>query len=291
MFEAHQSKHVTSFMKTLSSLRGNLESLNRQQSEFQQNKYLDSTSVQRLLHLIPEATQELLKSHPVEKLVNYHGGSSYSILRNDADLNPVIEAFGKMSNNYNAIWALKSIKLFLGLGVVSYHQKLVDEAKSMINGRIQQDRKALRETAEDIKALRITRSQVENGAGFNEGDFSFHPDAEMLSDHYQAMKALNLTEYFKKEPSKETGYMFSSDPELNTFGNSKVLQRGGQMLSLNDIYGHSGASFGWVCQQMHSIAKGWDEYVIACVRYRSQKLHELETAGVPGLLAQMDIQC
>lgn len=124
--------------------------------------------------------------------------------------------------------------------------------------------------------------KMETGKIFNKGDFSFHNDDKMLSDHYHVLCYLDLYDFFKKPWSS---YMFNNSKELILFNKEKVLTDiNGQPASIDDIYNHSGASFGYVCRQMqYIINNGWQAFVNSCLEYRLSLLEEYERIIVPGL--------
>jgi len=156
----------------------------------------------------------------------------------------------------------------------SYHKLLLETALTKVTSCISRLKKQLQGYHDELKELRLFKTQLDTGKTFAIGDFSFHRDCQMLSDHYIAMTTLGLVDYFKKEPSSLTGFQFCSDPELRTFGSTPILHLNNK--SVDDVYGHSGASFGWVCRQMHGVALGWDAYVQSCIDHKLQKLEDYE---------------
>jgi hypothetical protein len=92
--------------------------------------------------------------------------------------------------------------------------------------------------------------RVSSPRDYPEGDFFFKAvDQEICRDHYIAMNDLDLGEFFSQDIDH---YMFKNLPELDRFHSHPLVTK----------YGHSGASFAYMCREMQHISKsGWTNYV------------------------------
>jgi len=88
-------------------------------------------------------------------------------------------------------------------------------------------------------------------------DFSFINDSmtrNNMENGHAAVSQLELWSWLKTfEPSENTGFMFSSHPNVTQIGN--------KMHSLPDSPGHSGCSFAFTMRHLQYIAKnGMEKY-------------------------------
>ncbi len=88
------------------------------------------------------------------------------------------------------------------------------------------------------------------------GDFSWRDqfDEAMLGEAYEIITRLELWNWLSTFDPGDTGFMFSSDPNVQKIGQECK-------------FGHSGASFGFTMRNMQMIAwEGWETYYMKCKR-------------------------
>jgi hypothetical protein len=251
-----------------------------------QNKYLPVNELQPLISKISPQVQELITTHQPEELLEYEGRNLYAYpLGHQNVLEPVVQTWDSRNPHFNALYFFRSVRLYLAKGADNYRLELLREARLTVHRSMRYYRSRIQKTATNITTLRQLRSQVARGKTFIEGDFSFHIDQYMLSDHYQAMIKTNLMHFFSQHPT-----IPHASPEIARFSNAKVLlDRDGNTASIDDLYGHSGASFAFVYHQMQTIAqRGWEPYVTAYLETRFEELETLETHVAP-ILEYVDV--
>lgn len=276
--------YVSGIMHVLQDLTRLYDRRNGSLTENNQYKYLTTEEVQNLINKISPEAKELIMMHQPNELLQYHGNSRYSYpLGHQEVLLPAVEiCFDSHFNTFNTFHYFKSLHLYLTKGEGDYHKELLDEANRVIEEGIEYKTSRLRKTVDKIHKLRKIKSDLKSGKTFEEGDFSFLHDHQMLSDHYQAMTKLGLKDFFKK-PQESYMFNINSAPELSQFSSSKVLlDKNGNPVSVDDLYGHSGASFGFICRQMQTIMQeGWEQFVKSCMEYNLEELEQLEKYVVP----------
>ena len=193
----------------------------------------------------------------------YRGGSDYTYADPEVEdiMKPLQDMVVLSYGSYTFTYYLGELKKIQSTSWDQYVRDKIEELNSSVASSLNYTRRSLQGDLETLQWMKGFVDNIENGdtesaiRKYKPDDFSFYypSEREMIQDHWQAVQDLNLQEFFAKPVDESTGYMFSDAPELRQFGSHPLVDQ---------KYGHSGASFGFVCRRMQNICqKGWQEFV------------------------------
>ncbi len=208
------------------------------------------STVCKLWDKCTEETRDILKSSSVKSLVEYQGGDDYHI--ENSLIEELLSWYLQYNRtNYNFAYFVGMLKQIAETSFEQYVELELQKINEGHEARQKSDTESLASSIKEFYMIRVLVQAFDEGKQYDVGDFSFrYCDASMLSDHWAAVQQLGLQDFFSRDVDN---YMFNTAPELKTFGDV-----------VDPKYGHSGASFAFMCREMQSIAqKGWTRYVNA----------------------------